>query len=84
MQKQINLTLPDNLLKVAKEYSRKFGFRNIQEFATEAMREKIFEKAEYDEELTEKETELIDKFIDVTLNNKKLLSTEKELDKALS
>lgn len=84
MQKQINLTLPDNLLKAANEYSKRFGFRNIQELATEAMREKIFEKQEYDEELTEKEIELIDRFIDVTLKNKRLLATEKDLDKALS
>jgi hypothetical protein len=81
--KQINLTLPENLIKSAKEYSKKFGFRNIQELATESMREKIFFQKEYDEEITPKETEIIDKFIDKTLKNKKLLATEEELDKAL-
>ena len=34
--------------------------------------------------LTEKEKNIIEHFIDTTLKNKKLLSTEKELDKALS
>jgi len=81
--KQINLTLPENLVKSAEEYSKKFGFRNIQELATESMREKIFFQKEYDEELTPKEIEIIDKFIGKTLKNKKLLAAEEELDKAL-
>lgn len=81
--KQINLTLPENLIKAAKEYSKKFGFRNIQELATESMREKIFFQKEYDEELTPKEVEIINRFIDMTLKNKRLLATEEDIDKAL-
>jgi hypothetical protein len=41
--KQFNLKLPKNFVKIAEEYTKKFGFRNIQELATESMREKIFE-----------------------------------------
>jgi hypothetical protein len=45
--KQISLTIPENLLKASKEYSKEFGYRNIQEFILELIRKKvIFEKFE--------------------------------------
>ena len=81
--KQVNLTLPKTMVKAAEEYAKRFGFRNIQELAAESMREKIFFQKEYDEELTPKEVEIIDTFIDKTLKNKKLLANEEDLDKAL-
>ena len=37
----------------------------------------------YDEELTEKEIKIIDKFIDIILKNKIKLINEKELNKVL-
>ena len=40
--KQISLTIPDNLLKASKEYSKEFGYRNIQEFILELIRKKVF------------------------------------------
>ena len=40
--KQISLTIPENLLKASKEYSKEFGYRNIQEFILELVRRKIF------------------------------------------
>lgn len=40
--KQISLTIPENLLKASKEYSKEFGYRNIQEFILELIRRKIF------------------------------------------
>ena len=40
---QFNLKLPKNFVKMAEDYAKKFGFRNIQELATASMREKIFE-----------------------------------------
>jgi len=40
--KQISLTIPENLLRASKEYSKEFGYRNIQEFILELIRRKIF------------------------------------------
>ena len=72
VQKQINLTLPKNLQIAVEDYAKKFGFRNTQELATEAIREKVFFKdMEYDNELTQKDIALIEKFIDLTFENKK-------------
>ena len=68
--KQINLKLPDNLFKAAESYVENFGFRNIQELAAESMREKIFEKNQYDETFAEKEIELIDSLIEKSVKGK--------------
>ena len=46
--KQINLKLNENLFQAAQRYISNFGFRNIQELATESIREKIFERNQYD------------------------------------
>ena len=40
--KQISLTMPESLLKASKEYSKEFGYRNIQEFILELIRKKVF------------------------------------------
>lgn len=80
--KQINLKLPETLLKAAQSYVENFGFRNIQELATESIREKIFEKNEFDETFTKEEIELIDKLIEKTLKNKEF-GTREELMEAL-
>lgn len=40
--KQINLTMPENLLNVSREYSKEFGYKNIQEFILELIRKKVF------------------------------------------
>ena len=80
--KQINLKLPENLVKAAEDYARHHGFRNIQELASESMREKIFEKNLYDDTFTDKEIELIDQLIELSIS-KKRLGTEKDLMKAL-
>ena len=40
--KQISLTIPENLLKASKNYSKEFGYRNIQEFILELIRKKVF------------------------------------------
>ena len=74
--KQINLKLPDNLLKAANNYVENFGFRNIQELATESIREKVFEKNEYDETFSEKDVELIEKLLEVSIKKGKLVSEE--------
>ena len=82
IQKQINLTLPEELLKAANDYGKRFGYRNLQELATECLRQRVFEK-DFDEDITPREIELIDRFIDVTLSKPELLVGKKELDKAL-
>ena len=40
--KQISLTIPENLLRASKKYSKEFGYRNIQEFILELIRKKVF------------------------------------------
>ena len=82
--KQINLTLPRNLQAAVEDYAKKFGFKNVQELAAQAIREKVFHSdIEYDDDLTPKEVMLIEKFIDVTFKNKKQMVDEKDLNKAL-
>lgn len=81
--KQINLKLPENLFEAAQKYVKEFGFRNIQDLTVESIREKVFEKNEYDENFNEKEIEIIDQLIKVSIQNKKLIS-EEELMKALA
>ncbi|MDD5191667.1 MAG: hypothetical protein PHH54_01895 [Candidatus Nanoarchaeia archaeon] len=48
--KQFNLKLPKNFVKMAEDYAKKFGFRNIQELATVSMREKISENVLFADE----------------------------------
>jgi hypothetical protein len=40
--KQINLSLPENLRTKAEAYANAYGYKNIQDLAAEALREKIF------------------------------------------
>lgn len=40
--KQISLTIPEKLLNASKEYSKEFGYRNVQEFILELIRKKVF------------------------------------------
>mgnify|MGYP007123684864 CR=1 FL=1 len=80
--KQINLKLPINLLLAAQSYANNYGFRNIQDLATESIREKVFEKNEFDENFTSQEIQLIDQLITLSLK-KKSFSTEEEINKIL-
>ena len=81
--KQINLKLAENLFESAQRYIKNFGFRNIQELATESIREKIFERNEYDENFNEEEIKLVDDIIKTSILKKKLVS-EEEIIKVLS
>ncbi len=81
MKPQINLRLPENLKKVAERYAKVHKYRNLQELATEAIREKVTEK-NYDETFTKKEIELIDRVIDASIK-KGDFASERELRKAL-
>ncbi|MBT6774238.1 hypothetical protein HOA91_02605 [Candidatus Woesearchaeota archaeon] len=45
--KQISLTLPENLFNLSKEHSNEYGFRSVQEFIIDLVRNKVIvEKAE--------------------------------------
>lgn len=81
MKPQTNLRLPKDLRKAAERYAKAHKYKNLQELATEAIREKVM-KSDYDGSFTEKEIELIDRLIDVSIKKGKLVSKE-ELFKAL-
>ena len=79
---QINLKLPDNLFEAAQRHVENFGFRNIQDLATESIREKVFEKNEYDESFSKEEINIIDELISKSIEKKDIIS-EEELNKVL-
>lgn len=81
MKPQINLRLPGNLKRAAEKYARTHNYRNLQELATEAIREKVMER-EYDESFTPREIKLIDRIIETSIKKGALIS-EKEFRKAL-
>ncbi len=78
---QINLRLSEELRKVAERYAKSHKFKNLQELATEAIREKVMEKI-YDESFSSKEIELIDSLITAALKKGEFVS-KKELFKDL-
>ncbi len=39
--KQISLAIPENLLDASKEYSEDFGYKNVQEFILDLVRDKV-------------------------------------------
>ena len=69
-------------MEAAQSYAKNFGYRNVQELAAESMREKVFEKNEFDESFSDKEIELVDSLIELSLKKGNLVS-EEELKKAL-
>lgn len=74
--KQVNLKLPSNLYASAESFAESYGYRNIQDLVTECLREKVFEKTDFDESFSEKEIELIDKIIEKTLKANKLVDAK--------
>jgi len=74
--KQINIKLQKNLYDAASSFADNYGYRNIQELASDALREKIFEKSEFDESFSEKEIEIIDSVIEKSIKSKKLIEAE--------
>jgi hypothetical protein len=81
MKPQVNLRLPEPLKRAAEKYAKKHNYKNLQELATEAVREKVMRK-DYDESFTEREIELIDRIISASIKSGKLVSKE-ELFKSL-
>lgn len=74
--KQINLKLSKNLLDKANKYIKNYGYKNIQELASESIREKIFQESEYDESISEKEIDLINKLIELSIKKGEIVSEE--------
>jgi len=48
---QLNLRLPENLRRSAEKYAERYGYKNLQELATQALREKILEESSLKETL---------------------------------
>ena len=42
--KQINLTMPENLLQASRDYSEQFGYKNVQEFILDLVRDNVMLK----------------------------------------
>ena len=74
--KQINIKLQENLYNAASSFAQNYGYRNIQELAADSLREKIFEKSDFDESFSNKEIELIDSVIEKSIKSKKLVDAK--------
>ncbi|MFH1225366.1 MAG: hypothetical protein V1676_06215 [Candidatus Diapherotrites archaeon] len=80
--KQINLKLSKNLADAAESFAGAYGYRNVQDLAAECLREKIFERGEFDESFSGREIGFIDSLIEKSIKAGKVRD-EKELAKAL-
>lgn len=78
--KQINLSIPDALRVKAQAYAEAYGFKNIQELATVALREKVF--SEYDEDFTPEQVAKIELLLKKSIERGDVYG-EKELMKML-
>jgi len=74
--KQINLKLPSNLYASAESFAESYGYRNVQDLVTDCLREKVFEKNDFDESFSKKEIELVDKIIEKSLKSNKLVDAK--------
>lgn len=79
MSKQINLRLPDNLAEAATSYAHNYGYRNVQELATQALRDKVMEASEYDETFSDKEVELFEALAELSIKTGQLHTKEEIL-----
>ena len=69
---QINIRLPSKLQSATEQYVDSYGYRNIQEFILEAIRDKLFRDNKYDETFSGKEIDLIEKLLSVSIEKGKL------------
>ena len=79
---QINIRLPARLQSATEDYVESYGYRNIQEFILEAIRDKIFRGDKYDETFSEKEIDLIEKLLVVSIEKGKI-KDQNDIIKAL-
>ncbi len=80
--KQVNVKMPSGLYDSAESFAESYGYRNVQDLLMECLREKVFEKSDFDESFSGKEIELIDSLIEKSVKAKKVVS-ERELLRAL-
>lgn len=74
--KQVNLKISKELYSAAESFAGSYGYRNVQELAADSLREKIFEKSDYDESFSGKEIELIDRLIEKAVRGGKLVDAK--------
>ena len=79
---QINIRLPARLQSATEDYVESYGYRNIQEFILEAIRDKIFRGDKYDETFSDKEIDLIEKLLVVSIEKGKI-KDQNDIIKAL-
>jgi len=79
---QINIRLPARLQSATEQYVESYGYRNVQEFILEAIRDKIFRGNKYDETFSEKEIDLIEKLLAVAIEKGKI-KDQNDIIKAL-
>ena len=82
MVHQINVRLSEKLENASNKFVEEHGYKNIQELIAEALREKVIQETEFDESFSEKELELIDQLVELSIKQQKL-KTEDELMRAL-
>lgn len=74
--KQMNLKISKELYSAAESFAGSYGYRNVQELAADSLREKIFEKSDYDESFSGKEIGLIDRLIEKIVKRGKLVDAK--------
>ncbi len=74
--KQINLKLSNKLYTAAESFADSYGYRNVQELAADSLREKIFEKSDFDESFSGEEIGLIDRIIEKSIKSGKLVDAK--------
>ncbi len=74
--KQINLKLSKSLYAVAVSFAESYGYRNVQELAADSLREKVFEKSDFDESFSKEEIGLIDRIIEKSMKGGKLVDAK--------
>jgi len=79
---QINIRLPSKLQLATEQYVNNYGYRNIQEFILEAIRDKIFRDNRYDETFSGKEIDMIEKLLSVSIEKGKI-KDQNDIIKAL-
>ena len=79
---QINIRLPTKLQSATEQYVDNYGYRNIQEFILEAIRDKLFRDNKYDETFSGKEIDMIEKLLSVSIEKGKM-KDQNDIIKAL-
>ena len=74
--KQVNVKMSEKLYSSAESFAESYGYRNVQELMADSLREKIFEKSDFDESFSEKEIELIDRLIEKSIRKGKLVDAK--------